>query len=85
MIINCLWGEITFRGKSEKWFCGIYLFNLAGVSGSLYRYFQICGNTRHCITFMQNNDSYDLDSYVQKVTEYKYYIEQSLNAPSVIT
>ena len=32
-----------------------------------------------CRIYMKNNDSYYLDDYVQKVTEYKYYIEQSLN------
>lgn len=32
-----------------------------------------------CRIFMKNNDSYYLDNYVQKVTKYKYYIEQSLN------
>ena len=29
-----------------------------------------------CKIFMEDNDSYYLDSYVQKVTEYKYYLEQ---------
>lgn len=29
-----------------------------------------------CTAFMQNNDSYEQDDYVQKVTEYKYYLEQ---------
>ncbi len=33
-----------------------------------------------CIIYMKDNDSYDLDSYVQKVTEYKYQLEQSLDA-----
>lgn len=32
-----------------------------------------------CITFMEDNHSYELDSYVQKVTEYKYYLEESLD------
>jgi len=29
-----------------------------------------------CKTFMKESDSYNLDNYVQKVTEYKYYLEQ---------
>ena len=29
-----------------------------------------------CAIFMKDNDSYHLDSYVQQVTEYKYYLEQ---------
>ena len=29
-----------------------------------------------CSDFMKNNDSYDLNNYVQKVTEYKFYLEQ---------
>lgn len=28
-----------------------------------------------CKVFMEANHSYDLDPYVQKVTEYKYYLE----------
>lgn len=32
-----------------------------------------------CIIFMKENDSYDQDDFVQKVTEYKYYLEQSLD------
>ena len=35
-----------------------------------------------CISFMKDNKSYDLDNYVQKVTEYKYYLEQSLDTPT---
>jgi|GEM_PF-1349076 len=35
-----------------------------------------------CITFMQDNNSYDLDNYVQKVTQYKYYLEQNLDPPT---
>jgi len=30
-----------------------------------------------CITFMKDTDSYELDNYVQKVSEYKYYLEQN--------
>lgn len=37
-----------------------------------------------CTIFMKDNDSYDLDDFVQKVTEYKYYLEESLDAPPVI-
>jgi hypothetical protein len=33
-----------------------------------------------CKIFMKDNNSYDLDDFVQKVTEYKYYLEQSLDA-----
>lgn len=29
-----------------------------------------------CITFMEHNNSYNLDSYIQKVTDYKYYLEE---------
>jgi hypothetical protein len=29
-----------------------------------------------CAAFMENNNSYKQDDYVQKVTEYKYYLEQ---------
>ncbi len=29
-----------------------------------------------CMVFIKDSDSYDLDTYVQKVTEYKYYLEQ---------
>ncbi|MHB1650847.1 MAG: hypothetical protein ACYCVD_00025 [Desulfitobacteriaceae bacterium] len=37
-----------------------------------------------CINFMKDSDAYDLDHYVQKVTEYKYSLEQSHDAPPVI-
>lgn len=37
-----------------------------------------------CKTFMQDNGSSDLDSYVRKVTEYKYFLEESLDATPVI-
>ncbi|HVJ48444.1 hypothetical protein [Desulfitobacterium sp.] len=37
-----------------------------------------------CITFMEDNDSYELDNYVREVTEYKYYLEGGLDAPPVI-
>lgn len=30
-----------------------------------------------CLSYMKENDSYDLDDYVQKVTNYKYYLEQT--------
>jgi len=33
-----------------------------------------------CITLMKDNYAYELDNYVQKVTEYKYYLEQSNDA-----
>lgn len=36
-----------------------------------------------CILYMQETDNYYLDSYVQKVTEYKYYLEQSLDGTPV--
>lgn len=29
-----------------------------------------------CLDFMKNNDSYELNNYVQKVTEYKFFLEQ---------
>lgn len=29
-----------------------------------------------CIAFMKDNDAIELDGYVQKVTEYKYFLEQ---------
>jgi hypothetical protein len=29
-----------------------------------------------CVTFIEDNNSYKQDDYVQKVTEYKYYLEQ---------
>ena len=32
-----------------------------------------------CSDFMKNNDSYDLNNYVQKVTEYKFHLEQIRN------
>lgn len=32
-----------------------------------------------CITFIKDNDNYEKDKYVQKVTEYKYFLEQSLD------
>lgn len=34
-----------------------------------------------CRIFMKNSDVYYLDNYVQKVTQLKYYIEQSLDEP----
>jgi len=30
-----------------------------------------------CVIFMKDNESYNLDNYVQEVTEYKYYLEQA--------
>lgn len=33
-----------------------------------------------CITYMKDNNAINPDDYVQKVTEYKYYLEQSLDA-----
>ena len=30
-----------------------------------------------CRIFMKDSDSYELDNYVQRVTEYKYYLEQN--------
>lgn len=33
-----------------------------------------------CVIFVKNNNSGEKDDYVQKVTEYKYYLEQSLDA-----
>jgi len=30
-----------------------------------------------CIIFMKDSESYDLDNYVQEITEYKYYLEQT--------
>jgi len=33
-----------------------------------------------CVIFVKNNNSGEMDDYVQKVTEYKYYLEQSLDA-----
>lgn len=32
-----------------------------------------------CIIYMKDNDTYDTDSYVQSVTEYKYNLEHSLD------
>jgi hypothetical protein len=29
-----------------------------------------------CITFMEQNNSFNLDSYIQKVTNFKYYLEE---------
>ncbi|NBJ14491.1 MAG: hypothetical protein FNP40_02740 [Dehalobacter sp. 4CP] len=29
-----------------------------------------------CKVFMENSDTYESDNYVQKVTEYKYYLEK---------
>jgi hypothetical protein len=29
-----------------------------------------------CIIFLNDNDSSDYDKYIQKVIEYKYYLEQ---------
>lgn len=33
-----------------------------------------------CITLTKNNYAYEFDNYVQKITEYKYYLEQSNDA-----
>lgn len=30
-----------------------------------------------CIAFMKDSESYDLDNYVQEVTKYKFYLEQT--------
>jgi len=32
-----------------------------------------------CLTLMKDDYAYELDNYVQKVTEYKYYLEQSID------
>ncbi|MFZ2537691.1 MAG: hypothetical protein WAX04_02170 [Oscillospiraceae bacterium] len=38
-----------------------------------------------CLTLIKENNAYELDNYVQKVTEYKYYLEQSNNTqPPVV-
>jgi len=37
-----------------------------------------------CLSYLEASDANNMDAYVQKVTEYKYKLEQSLDEPSIL-